>query len=232
VEIPDKETFPTMKFTKWLPFLLMLFLLSGLALAQDTSALKPPKGYKVAIIVFEDMQCPDCARAEPLLKDAEKTYKIPLVRYDFPLPMHNWSYNAHIMARYFDSKSKELGEEFRHFIFMNQNSITRDNLRGTAEKWGEQHNAPLPFVVDPTGRFAQEVKADFDLGQRVGVQHTPTIYIVSNSQRGKPFVEVADRSQMFSMIDEIIKQAGGTVDAGAPKKPVKKVAPRKTAAKQ
>ena len=65
-------------------FMVFAFLLvSGLALAQggDTSALKPPKGYKVALVVFEDLQCPDCARAEPLLKEAEKSYKIPLVRH-------------------------------------------------------------------------------------------------------------------------------------------------------
>jgi protein-disulfide isomerase len=217
-----------MKLAKWMLTALVLFLLSGLAFPQDTSALRPPKGYKVAIVVFEDMQCPDCARAEPLLKDAEKTYKIPLVRHDFPLPMHNWSFDAHVMARYFDSKSKALGEEFRHFIFTNQNSITKDNLRGTAEKFAEEHKTTLPFVVDPTGKFTEEVKADFGLGQRVGIQHTPTIYIVSNSQRGQPFVEVADRSQMFQMIDQIIKQAGGTVDASAPSK---KAAPKKTAMK-
>lgn len=222
-----------MKLSKSLLSLLALVLLSGLVLAQDTSALKPPKGYKVAIVVFEDLQCPDCARAEPLLKDAEKTYKIPLVRHDFPLPMHNWSFDAHVMARYFDSKSKELGEEFRHFILTNQPSITKDNLRGTVEKWAQEHKTTLPFVVDPTGKFTQEVRDDFGLGQKVGVQHTPTIYIVSNSQRGQPFVEVADRSQMFQMIDQIIKQAGGTVEASAPAaKPAKKAAPKKTASKQ
>ena len=222
-----------MKHTKWLLFVVALFLISGLAVGQDTSALKPPKGYKVAIVVFEDLQCPDCARAEPLLKDAEKTYKIPLVRHDFPLPMHNWSFDAHVMARYFDSKSKELGEEFRHFLFTNQNSITKDNLRGTVEKWAQEHKTTLPFVVDPTGKFTQEVRDDFGLGQRVGVEHTPTIYIVSNTQRGKPFVEVADRTQMFQMIDQMIKDAGGTVDASAPAKtPAKKTTPKKTAMKQ
>ncbi len=198
-------------------FVLALFLASGMALAQggDTSALKPPKGYKVAIVVFEDLQCPDCSRAEPLLKEAEKTYKIPLVRHDFPLPQHNWSFDAHILGRYFDSKSKELGEEWRHFIFTNQLSVTKDNLRGIAERFAQQHGTNIPFAIDPTGQFKNLVQADFQLGQRVGVQHTPTIYIVSNSQRATPFVEVVDRSQMFQMIDNMIKQAGGTTESAA-----------------
>ncbi len=215
--------------TKWAMLALALLLFSSFAFAQgNTSPLRPPKGYKVALVVFEDLQCPDCARAEPLLKDAEKSYGIPLVRHDFPLPMHNWSFEAHVMARYFDSKSKELGEEFRHFIFMNQSSITKSNLRGVAERFAAEHKTTLPFVVDPTGKFTQEVKADFGLGQSINVQHTPTIYVVSNSQRGTPFVEVADRSQLFSMIDEMIKQAGGVKEASAPaSKPAKKAPTKK-----
>ncbi|MGH9548901.1 MAG: DsbA family protein [Terriglobales bacterium] len=41
-------------------------------------------------MVFEDLQCPDCRRAAPLVEEAARTYKIPVVRHDFPLPMHNW----------------------------------------------------------------------------------------------------------------------------------------------
>ena len=53
--------------------------------------LRPPKGAPVALVVFEDLQCPQCRRVAPILEQASKTYKIPLVRHDFPLPMHNWS---------------------------------------------------------------------------------------------------------------------------------------------
>jgi len=75
---------------------LAVFFLSSVALsagAQDTvdSVLKPPKGSQVAIVVFEDLQCPMCRRTAPLVEQASKTYKIPVIRHDFPLPMHNWS---------------------------------------------------------------------------------------------------------------------------------------------
>ena len=108
-----------------------LTLLTGLsALAADTSSLRPPKGAKVAIVVFEDLQCPDCGRAEPLLEEAAKTYKIPIVRHDFPLPQHNWSFDAHMFGRYFDTKSPELGEEWRRFCLKNQASITKHEPAG------------------------------------------------------------------------------------------------------
>jgi protein-disulfide isomerase len=178
----------------------------------DAYPLRPPKGYKVAIVVFEDMQCPMCGHDEPLLKDAEKTYKIPLVRHDFPLPMHNWSFQAHILARYFDTKSKDLGEEFRHFIFTNQANITPDNLRNVADHWAADHGTSIPFAVDPTGKLKSEVLADFALGQRVGIQHTPTIFIVSDTPQGPSHLEVTDTSQLFQQIDSTIKQAGGTTE--------------------
>jgi protein-disulfide isomerase len=171
--------------------------------AQDASVLKPPKGANVALIVFEDLECPDCARAAPLLEEAARTYHIPLVVYDFPLPRHPWAFDAAVLARYFDSQSKKLGTEFRLQAFQHQTEITRENLRAFADKFATEHKVELPFVVDPQGKLADGIKADHDLGLRVGIDHTPTIYVVSNKTQGKPFVEVVDRTQLFQMIDDM-----------------------------
>ena len=203
-----------------LAFVVTLLLAVTASYAADTSSLRPPKGAKVAIVVFEDLQCPDCSRAEPLLEEAAKTYKIPIVRHDFPLPMHNWSFDAHVMARYFDTKSPQVGEEFRQFLLKNQTSVTKENLRGIAERFGDERKIPLPLVVDPSGALTAKVKADFALGQRVGIEHTPTIYVVSDTQRGTPFVEVVDRANLFQLIDQMMAQTKG--DGGstvASKKP-------------
>src|SRR3974390_2825883 len=88
---------------------------------RHPSALKPPAGARVAIVEFEDMECPDCARQNPLLKEAREKYKIPWVRHDFPLPQHAWSFQAAVYARWFDQKGgKKLGDEYRDAIFANQ----------------------------------------------------------------------------------------------------------------
>ncbi len=86
----------------------------------DSSALRPPAGARVAIVEFADMECPDCAHANPLLKEAADKYHIPWVRYDFPLPFHNWSFDAAVYARWFDTRSKKLGDDYRDYIFANQ----------------------------------------------------------------------------------------------------------------
>jgi protein-disulfide isomerase len=151
-----------------------LMLLPTFSYSGDTSSLKPPAGAKVAIVEFVDLQCPDCAAANPLLKEAAKTYNIPIVRHDFPLPKHNWSFDAAVIGKYFDSQSKALGAAWRDYCFENQPAITPENLRSNAEKFAAANKTALPFVVDPDGKFAGEVKADFAIGQRVGIEHTPT----------------------------------------------------------
>ena len=177
---------------------------------HDPAALRPPAGAKVAIVEFEDMECPDCARANPLLKEAATTYKIPWVRHDFPLPFHPWSFQAAVNARYFDTVSKAVGDEYRDQVFANQQSITSlDVLRTFTEKFAAGHHTQLPFAIDPQGKFAALVKADYALGQRIGIEHTPTIWVTTTASKGAPFVEVVDRSKLYQLIDQAIADTKG-----------------------
>jgi protein-disulfide isomerase len=193
-----------MKISRPVPLILLLCLTS---LGQEVpSVLRPPKGAPLALVVFEDLQCPQCARAAPLLAQASQTYKIPLVQHDFPLPMHNWSMNAAIIARYFDTHSKTVGNAFRDYIFEHQREILPDNLRGFAEKFATEHKVDLPFVVDPAGKLNALVIADRELGKSINLDHTPTIYVVSDKKIATPYVEVKDLSQLYAMIDTMKKQ--------------------------
>lgn len=186
---------------------LAVLLMATLGAAQDkASILKPPKGAAVAIVIFEDLECPDCARAAPLVEQASRTYKIPVVRHDFPLQMHPWAYDAAILARYFDTHSKAVGNEFRDTVFQHQIEITKETLRSFAEKFAAAHKVDLPFVIDPEGKLAALVNADKNLGQILELQHTPTLYVVSNKRTGTPFVEVVDRTQLFQLIDTMKKE--------------------------
>src|SRR5438270_7484422 len=117
-----------MKFSRVITAVMAVFLLAAAAFAADpqvaSNVLRPPKGTKVAIVVFEDLQCPQCARTAPVLEQAAKTYHIPVLRHDFPLPKHNWSYDAAVLARYFDTQSPKLGNEFRDSVFQHQDEMT------------------------------------------------------------------------------------------------------------
>jgi protein-disulfide isomerase len=198
-----------MKIQRLLPRLVLLCLvLLGLPVfGQDApEALRPPKGAQMAIVVFEDLQCPQCGRVAPLLAQASRTYKIPLVQHDFPLPAHNWSFDAAVLARYFDTHSKEIGNAFRETVFAHQLEINPQNLRGFADKFAADHKIGLPFVVDPEGKLAGLVRADKDLGTSLHLEHTPTIWVVSSKRGGKPYVEVTDPKQLYALIDAMKKE--------------------------
>src|SRR5580658_9796537 len=83
---------------------------------HDASTLKPPAGHNVAIIEFYDLECPLCAQTNPQLIAAANQYKIPWIRHDFLIPGHIWSPQAAVNARFFDTKSDKLGNDYRDYI--------------------------------------------------------------------------------------------------------------------
>ena len=109
------------------------------------------------------------------------------------------------MARYFDSHSKAIGDAFRLYVFDHQREILPNNLRGFAEKFAADRKVDLPFVVDPAGKFSALVLADRDLGRSINIDHTPTIYVVSDKKTGTPYVEVKDLGQLYATIDAMKK---------------------------
>jgi protein-disulfide isomerase len=182
-----------------------LVLGASMSLAQSkASVLKPPPGARVAIIEFADLECPMCARENPVLMAAAAKYHVPWIRHDFPLSMHVWSFQAAVNARWFDEQPKHLGNEYRNTIFANQNSIeTKDDLRQFTEKFAQQHGVALPFLIDPQGKLAAAARADYALGLRLGVHQTPTAWIVTDGSGGAaPYTEVSNFDNLYTMLDE------------------------------
>jgi protein-disulfide isomerase len=172
---------------------------------KDTSMLRAPAGSRVAIFEFEDLECPACAHAFPIVHAAVEKYKIPLVRHDFPLGgAHIWSFDAAVIARYIQDKiSPQAAEDYRRAVFANQISIaTKEDLTAFTQKYFQSHGLKMPMIIDPNGLFAAEVRADHTLGERVGLTQTPTIFIVTQ----KGFVQVTDVSQLYAMLDTAIAE--------------------------
>jgi hypothetical protein len=177
------------------------------ALAADGSSLKPPPGARAAIVMFEDLECPDCSRAYPVVWDTANSYKIPVVLHDFPLNGHPWSFDAAVYARFFDTKSEKLGNDFRGYIFSNQPQITKDNLRQYVQKFADQNKVPLPFAIDPDGKLKDKVIADRDFGTQIKLQHTPTIFVVGSGGAATPAVEVEDRSKLGQIVEDMLAKS-------------------------
>lgn len=171
---------------------------------RDTSILKPPPGQKVAIIEFEDMECPVCARAFPVLHAAASQYHVPLEEHDFQIPYHQWSHEAATFAHYLKARvSPELATEYRREVFASQQRISsKDDLVKFTQAFMSAHGKQMPFVVDPV--FSKEVEESTALGNRMGVNETPTIFVVTPTH----WIQVMDAMD----ITQALNQAGA--DAG------------------
>lgn len=191
----------------------------------DGSSLKPPPGARVAIVVFEDLECPSCATAYPMVWEAAKAHNVPVVLHDFPLDKHPWSFDAAVFARYFDTKSQKLGDDFRGYIYKNQTQIDKQNLRQYVDKFANDNKAPVPFVLDPDGQLKAKIIADRNLGTQIGLQHTPTIFVIGNGGAATPPVEIDDYSKIGQTVEDMLQRSPAAA-------PTKKPAAKKTTAKK
>ncbi len=183
---------------------------------RDTSMLRAPAGVSVAIYEFEDLECPACEHAFPIVHAAVDKYKIPLIRKDFPLGgAHIWSFDAAVIARYIQDKiSPQLADEYRRSVFANQVSIaTKEDLNAFSMKFFQSHGRAMPMIIDPNGLFAAEVRADHTLGERINLHQTPSIFIVTQ----KGYTEVTDVSQLYAMLDTAIAENPAPRAAAKPK---------------
>jgi protein-disulfide isomerase len=194
--------------------LLALALPASLCFAADGSQLKPPTRAKVAVVVFEDMECPSCAHAYPVILQTANASHVPVVLHDFPLAKHPWSFQAAVYARFFDTK--KLGNDFRGFIYEKQPWITPDNLLQYASKFANDHKVSLPFPIDPQGELKAQIQADYNLGQKCGLNQTPTIFVVGSSPASPSFIEVTNLDTLSSAIEEMQKKFPTTIAKSSP----------------
>jgi protein-disulfide isomerase len=173
---------------------------------KDTAFFKPPAGARVAIVEFQDLECPACAHAFPIVHQAAAHYNIPLIEKDFPLRQHIWSFDAAVWARYLEDKvSAKVADDYRGAIFAQQMAISsKDDMLAFTRRFFQSHGLQLPFVADPTGQLTKEVEADRTLGDKIGLQHTPTIIVCSPRE----WVQVTDVTLLYQTIDEVTAEAG------------------------
>ncbi len=180
---------------------------AGATAFKDTSVFRPPSGEKVAIIEFEDLECPLCARVSPMVREAMSRYHISRVHHDFIIPGHMWSRTAAIYARYLEDKvSRQVAEDFRRDVFASQTLIgSPDDLQQFTRRWFQAHGQAMPFVIDPSGKCAAEVEADCALGRRTGVIHTPTLVVATAHH----WIEVTEPDQLYAAIDRAEAEVKG-----------------------
>jgi hypothetical protein len=152
---------------------------------------------------------PDCRKEHPHLLAAAAADDVPLVIHDFPIQRHLWAFPAALLARYFEAVSPALGAQFRSYIFQDQPGIGVDNFRRFGEQFASSHGLTLPGNVDPDGKLAAGVQADYGLGTRIGLEYVPLIFVVGRGEAASRWVEVTETATLGIAIEQMRRDVRG-----------------------
>lgn len=149
----------------------------------------------VTIIEFSDYQCPFCARVNPTLAKVRETYgdRVKIVFKDYPLSNHPQAPKAAEAARCAGEQKKYW--EMHDAMFANQRALEVPALKQTARAIGLEGSA-FDQCLD-SGKWAATVRAGFELGDSMGVNSTPTLYV-----NGRALIGAMPFENFKAMIDE------------------------------
>jgi protein-disulfide isomerase len=161
----------------------------------------------VRVLIFEDLQCGDCAAFRSMLDEKllpKYGGKVAFEHRDFPLAKHAWARKAAIAARYFEETSPELGVRYRRETMSSRKQTTPENfnerLAAFAKAGGIDPAKALAALDDQ--RLAGLVEKDFQDGVARGVAHTPTAFV-----NGVPFVETFTFEEISKAIDAALQES-------------------------
>jgi protein-disulfide isomerase len=163
-----------------------------------TSAEDPVRGNAgapITIIEFSDYQCPFCARVNPTLAKVMQTYgdRVKIVFKDFPLSNHPQAPKAAEAARCAGDQSKYW--EMHDAMFANQRALDVPSLKQSARAIGLD-GATFDQCLD-SGKWAGAVRSGMALGEKMGVNSTPTLYV-----NGRALIGAMPFENFKSVIDE------------------------------
>ena len=172
----------------------------------------------VQIVVFDDLECPFCAKMHAQMFPAVlERYKdqVRIVYKDFPLDQHPWAMRAAIdssclgaqstpgywnLVDYIHAHAGELGGDDKSLAKANEALDTLTREEGKRQKVDE---AALSACV--TKQDATAVKSSIKLGEALGVDSTPALFI-----NGEKLDGAVPMEYVYRMIDGALTAEGQT----------------------
>lgn len=162
----------------------------------------------VRVVIYEDLQCPDCAAFRVMLDEkllAKYGAKVAFEHRDFPLAKHSWARRAAIASKYLQGLKVETALEFRRETMQALREIKAETfdewLRGFCRKHGADAEKAVAALNDAGLRAA--VEADFQDGVARGIARTPTALV-----NGEPFIETFTAEEISKGIEAALKENG------------------------
>ena len=159
---------------------------------------------KVRVLIYEDLQCPDCAEFRRMMDEKllpRYADKVAFVHRDFPLAKHAWARKAAIASRYFAGTRPELGLSYRRHIMAAIHETTADNFNDRLSQFARENGMnpaqALAALDDP--HLAALVERDYQDGVARGVAKTPSVFV-----NGQPFIEHFSFEDISQAIDDAL----------------------------
>src|SRR5438045_1298779 len=121
-----------------------LLVLAAAAWGLDKRLVEGNPASKVRVIIYEDLQCSDCANFRLMMErqiPPKYASKAAFEHRDFPLPKHKWARPAAIASRYFEAMKPELALEWRRYAMAHQGEIKPGNFKDKLSAWAAEHGA-------------------------------------------------------------------------------------------
>jgi protein-disulfide isomerase len=187
-----------------------------------------PADAPVLIVGFDDLECPYCAKMHaelfPALLDRYKN-QIHIVYRDFPLDQHPWAMRAAIdtncvgaqsptgywnLVDYIHAHAGELGGEDKSLAKANEtlDTLARDEGKRQNLK-ADSLNACIVKQDDSA------IKASQKLGESLGVEATPALFI-----NGEKIEGAQPLASVYRMIDDALTASGQTPPPPPPAEPI------------
>lgn len=162
----------------------------------------------VRVVIYEDLQCPDCADFRVMLDTKllpKYGAKVAFEHRDFPLPKHKWARPASVAARFFFGLSPALAVLWRQETMRDQAKITPEtfdaHLVAFAKRNGADPGKAQAALNDVA--LADFIQKDYEEGVARGIAHTPTALV-----NGAPFIETFTLEEIAAGIESAMKESG------------------------
>ncbi len=164
-----------------------------------------PQTAPVTMVEFSDFECPICRRIEPELEQLRQSggERMRFVWVDFPLDAHHHAMLAADAARC----AGEQGQfwPYHDALMSGRESLGAQNLTDLAARLGLDSTKFNSCLAER--KYQGQIESDMDLGDRLGISGTPTIFI-----NGSQYSGVQSLGDLKAAIDHAAKEAPASPD--------------------
>lgn len=160
----------------------------------------------VRVVIYEDLQCPDCAAFRQMLDEKllpKYGAKVAFEHRDFPLVKHAWARPAAVVSRYLQTLGEPLAVRFRQEAMKAQREIKAGSFEAWLKGFCERNKLDATKVQAATADAALQalVQQDYDEGVSRGIARTPTALV-----NGEPFIETFTFEEIAKGIEAALKE--------------------------